>query len=155
VEEVAAVHVQAAAAQAPVRTEQEVKFEDAEMLFIQIPFCQEIKVSHVFFVFATPDAIAFLTGTGLKGGAAQVLGFIGAFSKLGEAGTENAAERAITGFRRPMSFSAELAQSLTLAVRTRCRRSSNCFRTIPLHLSNILWGWLSVRATRMFDLVSI
>jgi hypothetical protein len=118
VEEVSAVHVQAAAAQTPVGPQEEVKFEDPEVLFIQIPLGQQIEVGHIFFIFPAPDAIAFLTGARLKSGAAEVFGFFGAFSKLCEAGTENAAECAITGFRRPMSSSAKLAQSLTLAVRT-------------------------------------
>jgi hypothetical protein len=81
VKEIAAIHLEAAAAEAPIGSEKEVKLEDPEVGFVEIAFSQEVEISHVLFIFAAPHAVAFLAGAGLKSGAAKMFGLFGAFPK--------------------------------------------------------------------------
>jgi len=82
VEEVTAVHIEAATAQTPIGAQEEVKPENPEVFFVQIPLCQEVKIGHVFFVIAAPNTITLRAGTCLKRGTAQMLGLFNALAEL-------------------------------------------------------------------------
>jgi hypothetical protein len=55
VEEAAPVHLKATAAELPVGPQQEMKAEYSVLGFIQTSFCDPAEISHVFFVFHSPN----------------------------------------------------------------------------------------------------
>ncbi|MCC6342244.1 MAG: hypothetical protein IT166_08600 [Bryobacterales bacterium] len=95
-EKVAAVHVQAGAAELPIGAEQEMEPEELPIRFIQRAFADEIEIGDEFFVFPAPDITAILAaGPQVKGGPGDVFLLLSTVTKPVVTNPEYGAQHAI------------------------------------------------------------
>ena len=95
-EKSAPIDLQLAAAQLPVRTEQEMILEHLVLPLGESPPAHQTEVSDELFVFQSPHGFALATRIRLQGHAADVLLLGGALPEPRVAGAENGAKYAIT-----------------------------------------------------------
>jgi len=129
VEEIAAVDVQAAAAQTPIGAEQEMKAEELVFFRCQRPAGDEREIGDVFFILAAPDPAAAASGA-IQRHLAQVLLFGCAMAKPGVARPEDRAQHAIACVR---FASFQTAYARPKAVRAVGNGQRQGFRSGPLH----------------------
>jgi hypothetical protein len=98
VKETAPVHIEAAAAQLPVRSQQIVEFENPIFFFVENPAGNEAEISHIFLIFSTPyHAPVAAAGHLLETNRAHVFFFLRAMPEAGVASLENPPQYAIAG----------------------------------------------------------
>lgn len=124
------VHIQAAAAQLPVRAQKVVEFENPVFFFVQNPPADQAKISHIFLIFTTPDHTAVFAAYLLQTNRADVLLFGNALPESGIACLEDSSQNAIAG--RCRALSAASTQSVTLTLRARFLRQREDFSTAPV-----------------------
>ena len=105
--EVTAVDAEAAAAEAPIATEEEIEAEDVVLKRSEIAAADEAEIGHVFFFFTAPHVTAAAIAAALEGGGGDVDGFFGAILEAGEADAEDVAEDAFAGSNSALAGAAE------------------------------------------------
>jgi hypothetical protein len=133
--EVPAVHLQLAAAEPPVRPQQEMKSENSMVVIVQHSIADQAKVGKVFFPLARIGPPAVAAPAGFQGNRASVRPFSDELPKTVETGPKNRPKYAIA--RRFLSVM-DKAHAEALAVRARRLCQPYRVRSAPLHDENVL-----------------
>jgi tRNA(Arg) A34 adenosine deaminase TadA len=94
-EECAAIHLQFAATELPIRTEQKVISENLVFAFAQRAPAYQAKVGHIFFVFHSPDRLPLTSGIGFERHSADVLFSRGTLAEARITGAKDCTKYAI------------------------------------------------------------
>jgi hypothetical protein len=130
VEENALVHLQLAAAQPPVRAQEEMKSKQFIFEFVEVSFAYQTKIGDIFFVFTTPNRASISAADDFEPHVAHVLLLLQTGSKSSVATPKYGPEYAITGFRAFPACAA--AQSKSLTLRAGFLRYRDGFRVVPI-----------------------
>src|ERR1017187_3470963 len=93
--EISAVHFEPPGAELPVRTQQEVKPEEAMIFFIEHAPAHQTEVGHVFFLFPGVNTTPAWAAAKLPGNRSEVRPGGGAIPKTAHAGPKNGPKNAV------------------------------------------------------------
>jgi hypothetical protein len=121
--ECAAVHVQLAATESPVRSQDEVKAEEPVLFIVQDAAADEAEVGDVLFALARIGPPAIAATAEIERNRADVIGVSGKLPKTVETRAKNGPEHAIAG-----RFRSVMPQAHTKALAVRARRLCQPYR---------------------------
>jgi hypothetical protein len=131
----AAIHVQLAATEFPVRSEDKVKPEKPVFVIVQHPAADEAKVGKVLFPFARIGPPAIAAAAELQGNSPDVIRIRGKLPKTVETRAKNCTKYAIAR-RFPSVMDKAHTEALTVRARRLCQPYR--VRSGPLHVENVL-----------------
>jgi hypothetical protein len=131
----AAIHLQLAATQFPVRPQDEVKSEKPVFIIVQHSTADEAKVGNVFFTLARIGPPAIAAAAELQGNRTGVIRLSGKLPKTVETRAKNRPKYAIA-WRFPSVMDKAHTEALAMRARRLCQPYR--VRSGPLHVENVL-----------------
>jgi hypothetical protein len=131
----AAIQLQLAATESPVRPQEKVKSEKPVFVIVQHSTADKAEVGNVLFPLARIAPPSIAAAAELQGNRADAIRFSGELPKTVETGAKNRPKYAIA---RRFPSVMDKAHTKALAVRARRLCQSNRVRSAPLHVENVL-----------------
>jgi len=127
------IHIEAAAAEPPIRAQKEVEAENLMLEFIERAFGDEAEVGNIFFIAAAPNpaSASLPTFAVLPGDNGDLFLFQDAVPKSHVTGAKYGPKYAVT--RGCFAFNGAVAEAPAVTNCALLAGQCDCFRTVPIH----------------------